>query len=217
MSAPRDRPVGTALGEIHRRRHLCLDARGLFDCDGSGVDNHDTMTLAESFRAGRVEAIDTLPTATDEQAKAAYGEILGLVLAMNEALAESADTAVVGKLDFPAIPVQFAVDPAADPNAPLRAVDANIIIESTTMYLHRPDWLPGAPGKGDIGRKSDELFGRLEEWIVRLYDKMAQISEKLGFQSFSITVGGPLPPTVSLTVTFGPHPPAAATVLPSAG
>src|SRR5205085_864051 len=145
------------------------------------------------------EDLEHLPTSTPEEARAAYGEIVGLVCALNYALSENdvpdarlgqttssdlpADSAVVFKLDVPDV---------ADIPGEHRRFDVIVPRDAlNTMFSLRmgiPFRRTGAALPSLKHLTVAELLERLGDWIAKLHEKLLEIARKVGFQSCSITV-----------------------------
>ena len=95
------------------------------------------------------------------------------------------------------------MDATARRRPPAPHAHSHMSIATVDLVMNAEIHQDQSRGTGSEGSISDDLLGRLKQWIKALRKKLADIARQLGFQSCSIAVIGPVP-SVSVTVTFGP-------------
>jgi hypothetical protein len=75
------------------------------------------------------------------------------------------------------------------------------LVAAINIELRDPD--PDKALVDSYGTINNGALDRLQKAVAKLHKKLAEIARTLGFQSCSISVGGPVP-SVSVSVTFGP-------------
>lgn len=134
------------------------------------------MSLAAAYRENEdpVTALARLPVDTEEQAADALAEVLELVVTMNTEIAFSGFAGVLNRSEA-GEKMALLGDPP-----PAQAI---------------PGFAVGLPASGS---------GKLKTWLSKLQPVVKQIAKVLGAASYTIAVSGPVPPTVSVSITFTP-------------
>jgi len=138
------------------------------------------MSLAVAFLDDEdpETALDRLTVETEEQAAEAFAEIVELVAVINAELSEEPDPTASAP---PSTGRQWTVD-----YGPSQAASLQV-----TAALAR------------VGVKSS-ILDKLKKWLNKLQAKLKQIARAFKALSYTIGVSGPVPISVSVSITFNP-------------